>query len=59
MTPIRLLTAFGLGAGFGRGSQYWPWISLQDEVSALLHLVFGRLDGPVILAGPTRRPPTR
>jgi len=52
MTPIRLLTAFGLGAGFGRGTQYWPWISLQDEVSALLHLVFSRLSGPVILASP-------
>jgi uncharacterized protein (TIGR01777 family) len=52
MTPIRLLTSFGLGAGFSRGTQYWPWISLQDEVSALLHLVFSRLTGPVILAGP-------
>ncbi|HWM33785.1 MAG TPA: DUF1731 domain-containing protein, partial [Pseudolysinimonas sp.] len=52
MTPIRLLTAFGLGAGVGRGTQYWPWISLQDEVSALLHLVFSRLSGPVILASP-------
>lgn len=53
MTPIRLLTAFGLGAGFSRGTQYWPWISLQDEVSALMHLVFSRLSGPVNLAGPT------
>jgi uncharacterized protein (TIGR01777 family) len=53
MTPIRLLTSFGLGAGFSRGTQYWPWIGLQDEVSALLHLVFSRLSGPVILAGPT------
>jgi uncharacterized protein (TIGR01777 family) len=53
MTPIRVLTALGLGAGFSRGTQYWPWISLQDEVSALLHLVFSRLSGPVNLAGPT------
>jgi uncharacterized protein (TIGR01777 family) len=53
LTPVRLLTAFGLGAGFGRGTQFWPWISLQDEVSALLHLMFSRLEGPVILAGPT------
>jgi uncharacterized protein (TIGR01777 family) len=52
MTPIRLLTEVGLGAGFGRGTQYWPWISLRDEVSALLHLVFGRLEGPVNLVGP-------
>lgn len=53
LAPIRLLTGFGLGAGFGRGGQYWPWISLQDEVSALLHLVFSRLDGPVNLTAPT------
>jgi len=54
MTPIRLLTRIGLGAGFGRGTQFWPWISLDDEVSALLHLVFSRLEGPVNLAGPTQ-----
>ncbi|CAN5490249.1 TIGR01777 family oxidoreductase [soil metagenome] len=53
MTPIRLLTSFGLGAGFGRGAQFWPWISLHDEVSALLHLVFSQLEGPVNLAAPT------
>lgn len=53
MTPIRLLTTFGFGAGFGRGDQYWPWISLEDEVSALMHLLFSKLSGPVILAGPT------
>lgn len=53
MAPVRLLTTFGLGAGFGRGDQYWPWISLEDEVSALMHLLFSHLSGPVILAGPT------
>jgi uncharacterized protein (TIGR01777 family) len=53
MTPIRILTSFGLGAGFGRGDQFWPWISLHDEVSALMHLLFSKLSGAVILAGPT------
>jgi uncharacterized protein (TIGR01777 family) len=53
MAPVRLLTTFGLGAGFGRGDQVWPWISLHDEVSALMHLLFSHLSGPVILAGPT------
>jgi uncharacterized protein (TIGR01777 family) len=52
MAPIRLLTMFGLGAGFSRGTQYWPWISLHDEVAALLHLVGSRLSGGVIVAGP-------
>jgi uncharacterized protein len=53
MAPVRLLTTFGLGAGFGSGDQAWPWISLDDEVSALMHLLFSKLSGPVILAGPT------
>lgn len=53
MTPIRLLTRIGLGAGFGRGGQYWPWISLDDEVSAIMHLLFSQLEGPVNLVGPT------
>ena len=52
MTPIRLLTSVGLGAGFGRGGQYWPWISLHDEVSALLHLAYSKLEGPVNLTSP-------
>jgi uncharacterized protein (TIGR01777 family) len=52
MAPIRLLTMFGLGAGFSRGSQHWPWISLHDEVAALLHLVDSKLSGGVIVAGP-------
>jgi len=52
MLPIRLLTGVGLGAGFGRGEQFWPWISQVDEVSALIHLIGSKLTGPVILAGP-------
>jgi uncharacterized protein (TIGR01777 family) len=53
MAPIRLLTRFGLGAGFGRGGQYWPWISLHDEAAALRHLVASKLSGAVNVAGPT------
>lgn len=50
--PIRILTALGLGARFGTGGQHWPWISLEDEVRALLHLLRSDLSGGVILAGP-------
>ncbi len=53
MAPIRLLTQFGLGAGFGRGGQYWPWISLHDEAAALRHLMASKLSGAVNVAGPT------
>ena len=52
MMPIRLLTRVGLGAGFGRGTQYWPWISRYDEAAALRHLIGSQLEGPVNLAGP-------
>lgn len=53
LMPIRLLTKFGLGAGFGRGTQFWPWISLHDEAAALRHLIDSKLNGPVNVAGPT------
>lgn len=50
--PVQLLTRFGLGSRFGSGRQYWPWISLQDEVSAIVHLLTSSLSGAVVLAGP-------
>lgn len=53
MKPLRLATAFGLGATIGSGHQHWPWISLHDEVEAILHLLTSPLEGPVNLAGPT------
>lgn len=39
MAPLQLQTALGVGGPIGRGSQWWPWISLHDEVRALAHLV--------------------
>jgi len=37
------LIRLGLGGPLGSGRQYWSWISLEDEVRAILHL----LDAPV------------
>jgi uncharacterized protein (TIGR01777 family) len=50
----RLLTVARLGAGgpLGSGRQWWPWITLEDEVRALIHLVDGEVTGPVNLSGP-------
>ena len=50
----RLLPLFklGLGGRLGSGRQYWPWISLADEVSALRFLIASDLSGPVNLTGP-------
>lgn len=53
LAPVRLLTTFGLGARFGSGRQFWPWISLEDEVRAIIHLLSSSISGPVVLAGPT------
>lgn len=53
MAPVRLLTTVGLGSRFGSGAQYWPWISLTDEVRAIVHLISSSISGPVVLAGPT------
>jgi len=51
----RLLVPFRLGAGgrIGPGSQWWSWITLNDEVRALNHLAFSSaLAGPVNLTAP-------
>jgi uncharacterized protein (TIGR01777 family) len=54
LTPVRLLTNIGLGSRFGTGGQHLPWISLHDEISALVHLLLrSDLSGPVNVVGPT------
>jgi uncharacterized protein (TIGR01777 family) len=53
MQRIGTLTRFGLSGRLGTGGQHWPWISLDDEVAALLHLLDSKLSGPVNLVGPT------
>lgn len=32
------LVKLGLGGPLGSGKQWWPWISLEDEVGAIVHL---------------------
>ena len=47
------LFSLGLGARLGNGRQYMPWISLEDEVRALLFAIYhDELSGPVNLTGP-------
>lgn len=49
LLPFKL----GLGGRFGSGRQYQPWISLDDEVAAILHcLRTPSLSGPVNLTAP-------
>ncbi|GAA2890638.1 TIGR01777 family oxidoreductase [Microbacterium esteraromaticum] len=54
LKPMIALTRFGLGGPLGSGRQVWPWISLDDEVRAIRHVIDSGLHGPVNLAGPQR-----
>jgi uncharacterized protein len=50
---LRPLFSLGLGARLGNGRQYIPWISLEDEVRALIFAIgHDELSGPVNLTGP-------
>jgi hypothetical protein len=49
------LVRLGLGGPLGNGRQWWPWITLEDEVRALTYLLDGHLDGPVNLSAPEPR----
>lgn len=42
----------GLGGPLGSGRQYWSWISLVDEVGAIVHLLDAPVSGPVNLTTP-------
>lgn len=52
LKPMIRLTRWGLGGPLGGGAQIWPWISLDDEVRAIRHVLDRDLTGPVNLAGP-------
>jgi uncharacterized protein (TIGR01777 family) len=50
----RQLPLFKLGAGgkMGKGTQWQSWISIDDEVGAILHLLTNDIAGPVNLTAP-------
>lgn len=49
LKPIALL---GMAGRLGTGRQYFPWISLADEIAAIRFVLSGDLTGPVNLTGP-------
>lgn len=53
LKPLVQLTRLGVSGPLGRGTQVWPWISLDDEVAAIRHIVDAKVAGPVNLTGPT------
>jgi uncharacterized protein len=53
LARLKPLFALGLGARLGNGRQYMSWISLEDEVRALMFAITrDDLTGPVNLTGP-------
>ena len=54
LRPMITLTKLGVAGPLGPGTQIWPWISLEDEVRGIRHVLDEKLAGPVNLAGPTR-----
>jgi uncharacterized protein (TIGR01777 family) len=52
LPPMLIPFRLGVGGRIGPGRQYWPWISLDDEVRAFVHLLQSGLEGPVNLVAP-------
>ena len=43
---------FGLGGKLGNGKQWWSWITLHDEIRAIIFLLNSKITGPVNLTSP-------
>ncbi len=52
LSPLLPIFKAGLGGPIGSGKQWWSWITLRDEVAALMFLIDGDLEGPVNLVAP-------
>ena len=52
MGKVLPLFKLGLGGPIGDGHEWWPWISLADEVAAIVHLLTADVHGPVNLVAP-------
>jgi uncharacterized protein len=52
LKPMLPMFKLGLGGRFGNGRQWMSWISIDDEVAAIEHLLTSRAQGPVNLTAP-------
>ncbi|MCC7147567.1 MAG: TIGR01777 family oxidoreductase [Phycisphaeraceae bacterium] len=54
LKPMLLPAKLGLAGPVGSGRQYWSWISLDDALDAILHLLINpHLTGPANLVSPS------
>lgn len=53
LAPLRLATNLFAGARIGSGRQWWPWVSLHDEVRAIRFCIDKPVEGRVNVVGPT------
>jgi hypothetical protein len=49
---VRLVTKLMAGGRLGSGRQYFPWISVADEINGIIHLITHDVSGPVNMTGP-------
>ena len=52
LAKVLPLFRLGLGGRLGHGRQYWPCISLADQIGAMRFLLTEQVHGPVNLTGP-------
>jgi uncharacterized protein (TIGR01777 family) len=50
------LLRLGVGGPLGSGRNFWPWITLLDQVRAIEHLLTAEVSGAVNVVGPDPRP---
>jgi uncharacterized protein (TIGR01777 family) len=53
LTPLLPIFKAGLGGPIAGGTHWWSWITLADEVAALLFLIDRDISGPVNLVAPS------
>jgi len=52
MDKLLPLFKLGLGGRLGSGDQFWSWITIEDEIRAIRHLIDRDISGPVNLTAP-------
>lgn len=52
LSRMALVTKLGAGGPLGNGKQWWSWVSIEDTVAALRHMIDSEIEGPVNITAP-------